>query len=38
MPVDIVRYVDGFIAYQNYYFYNEITREPDCNRREVGEF
>lgn len=37
MVIDRVHYIDGFIVYQNYQFFNEVTRDPDFSRHIVQE-
>lgn len=37
MPNERLIYVDGFVVYQNYYFFNEITHEMDLSRNVIYE-
>lgn len=37
MPNDKIVYIDGFIVYQDYQFFNEVTREPDVDRHVICE-
>lgn len=34
MPNDRLTYVNGFVAYREYYFMNPHTFEPECSRDE----